>query len=109
VIRDASAVCLTAARLWLNLLRHPVLDAVASSESLFEVPFSFRSPDDPSTVMRGVIDCLVRAPSGAVTVVEFKTGVRDAADDVQLSVYVAAARALFPGSAVEGVLVYAGG
>jgi ATP-dependent helicase/nuclease subunit A len=109
LLRAPAAAGLAAARLWLDLTRHPVFEALASSEQLFEVPFSLRSPDEPSTVLRGVMDCLALAPSGAITIVELKTGARDPVHDVQLSTYVAGARALFPGRPVEGVLVYSGG
>jgi hypothetical protein len=53
---------------------------------------------------------VLRAPSGAapaeVSVVEFKTGRRRPEHQAQLDVYVDAARELFPGVSVSGVLVY---
>jgi ATP-dependent exoDNAse (exonuclease V) beta subunit len=57
-------------------------------------------------ILRGAIDCLVVGPGG-VMVVEFKTGSRRAAHQRQLDVYLEAAGLLFPGSRVEGRLIYA--
>jgi ATP-dependent helicase/nuclease subunit A len=88
--------------------RADVRALLASGERLHEVPFSFRRE---GTLLRGTIDCLVmRAESGAapqqVSVVEFKTGRRRPGHQAQLDVYVDAARELFPGAEVSGVLVY---
>ncbi|HUF23967.1 MAG TPA: UvrD-helicase domain-containing protein [Vicinamibacterales bacterium] len=88
--------------------RADVRDLLASGERLHEVPFSFRRD---GALLRGTIDCLVlRASSGAapqdVSVVEFKTGRRRPEHQAQLDVYVDAARDLFPGASVTGVLVY---
>ena len=58
------------------------------------------------TVLRGRIDLLVVRDDGSVVVVEFKTGRRRPEHERQLEIYVGAARALFPGRAVEGCLVY---
>ena len=71
-----------------------------------EVPFSWRAGEqDP--IVRGTIDCLVEFTTGVIQVLEFKTG-RPADEHAhQLSVYVNAARALFPGRVVEGKLIYA--
>jgi ATP-dependent exoDNAse (exonuclease V) beta subunit len=70
-----------------------------------EVPFSLHDAATGS-IVRGTIDCLVQHPDGRVVVVEFKTGERQLEHEKQLATYVAAARALFTGSAVDGVLVY---
>jgi len=88
--------------------RAGVRELLASGERLHEVPFSFRRD---GALLRGTIDCLVLGgPSSAtpqdVTVVEFKTGRRRPEHQAQLDVYVDAARALFPGASVSGVLVY---
>jgi RecB family exonuclease len=53
-----------------------------------------------------VIDCLVLRPDGEVVVLDFKTGAPRGADRQQLDAYVQAARLLFPGTPVEGRLVY---
>ena len=83
--------------------RPDVRELLASGERLHEVPFSTSSG---GSVVRGVIDCLVIRPDGAVVVVEFKTGRAQPSHRAQLDTYVAAARELFPGRAVSGVLVY---
>ncbi|PYR28804.1 MAG: hypothetical protein DMF92_13295, partial [Acidobacteria bacterium] len=89
-----------------RLRQHPDLAGlVASGRLLYEVPFSLRV--DPATIVRGSIDCLVRIGDGRVVVVELKTGTRRPEHEAQLALYVDAARALFPGRAVEGLLVYA--
>jgi len=59
------------------------------------------------TVLRGVIDCLAFRPDGRIVVVDFKTGTRREADRRQLRSYVDAVRAMYPGSRVDGCLVYA--
>jgi hypothetical protein len=58
-------------------------------------------------VVRGVIDALVVGPAG-VTVIEIKTGAPADWHQAQLDLYVDAARALFPGEPVEGLIVHAG-
>ena len=98
---DRALACAT------GLRQHPDLAGlVASGQPLYEVPFSLRV--DPTTIVRGSIDCLVRLDDGRVVVVELKTGARRPEHEAQLAIYVDAARAFFPGRAVEGVLVYAG-
>jgi RecB family endonuclease NucS len=49
----------------------------------------------------------VRHEDGRIVVLEFKTGGRAPHHQRQLDLYLAAARALFPGAAVDGRLVYA--
>jgi ATP-dependent exoDNAse (exonuclease V) beta subunit len=89
-----------------RLRQHPGLAGlVASGRPLYEVPFSLRV--DPATIVRGSIDCLIRLDEEPVVVVELKTGARRPEHEAQLAIYVDAARALFPGRAVEGLLVYA--
>ena len=78
-----------------------------SGEPLFEVPFSVRAAG-AQTILRGTFDCLVRRSDGVVTVLELKTGKPLPEHREQLDIYLAAARALFPGTAVEGNLIYAG-
>ena len=53
-----------------------------------------------------MIDSIVQAPDGSLTVVEFKTGTARSADQAQLDLYVRAARALFPAARVAGRLIY---
>ena len=84
--------------------RDDVRALLASGECLHEVPFSLRRG---GALLRGTIDCLVVRPGSSVAVVEFKTGRRRPEHDAQLAVYVEAAREMFPGTPVEGTLIYA--
>jgi ATP-dependent exoDNAse (exonuclease V) beta subunit len=68
------------------------------------VPFSVRSG---AGVLRGTIDCLIRKPDGSVLVIEFKSGNQHPAHQAQLDSYIEAAQLMFPGSQVEGRLIYA--
>jgi ATP-dependent helicase/nuclease subunit A len=107
-VNDLDEVARQAARAYLDLMSRPdVLADLASPEVWFEVPFSFRSAAG-SELVRGRFDCLVRRPGGAVDVLEFKTGHPSESHQRQLDVYLAAARALFPGASVRGRLIYAG-
>jgi hypothetical protein len=76
-----------------------------------EVPVTLESS---GRRVRGSIDTLVLIPStgrpespARVVVLEFKTGRPAASHRAQLEQYIAAAKALFPGVDVEGLLVYA--
>jgi RecB family exonuclease len=108
-VDDLDALLLRARESYLALSGQPVLKAaLAGGDALFEVPFSVR-PANAQTILRGTFDCLVRQPDGRVIVLELKTGKPMPEHDEQLSMYLSAARALFPGAAVEGTLVYARG
>jgi len=105
----AEAAVEHAAGIFRGLLGRPSFhQLVAVGERLHEVPFSLRRHSDTgTTIVQGTIDSLV-VGDDRVTVVEFKTG-RPASDHLaQLGVYLEAARALYPGRAVEGVVVYPG-
>lgn len=82
-------------------------EALDSGDALFEVPFSVR-PAASQTIFRGTFDCLIGRRDGGVTVLELKTGTPAPEHDQQLQIYLTAARAMFPGTPVEGKLVYAG-
>jgi ATP-dependent helicase/nuclease subunit A len=83
--------------------RDDVRRLYASGEPLHEVPFTMLHE---GVVVRGTIDCLVVRPDGGVVVLEFKTGRRRPEHVAQSDLYRSAARALFPGSAVDAALVY---
>jgi ATP-dependent exoDNAse (exonuclease V) beta subunit len=83
-------------------------DALDSGAPLFEVPFSVR-PASSQLILRGTFDCLIHRRDGGITVLELKTGKRAAEHDLQLEMYVTAAKAMYPGMPVEGRLVYAHG
>ena len=80
--------------------------ALESGDALFEVPFSVR-PGSSQVILRGTFDCLIQRRDGGVTVLELKTGKPAPEHAQQLEMYLVAARAMFPGTPVEGKLVYA--
>jgi hypothetical protein len=80
--------------------------ALESGDALFEVPFSIR-PASSQMILRGTFDCLIQRRDGGMTVLELKTGKPAPEHDQQLEIYLTAARAMFPGTPVEGRLVYA--
>lgn len=81
--------------------------ALDAGDALFEVPFSVR-PAASQMILRGTFDCLIQRRDGGVIVLELKTGKPAPEHDQQLQIYLTAARAMFPGTPVEGTLVYAG-
>ncbi len=80
--------------------------ALESGDALFEVPFSVR-PASSQMILRGTFDCLIQRRDGGVTVLELKTGKPAPEHGQQLDMYLTAARAMFPGTPVEGKLMYA--
>ena len=92
------------------ILNQPaVRSLMQSGECHYEVPLSWRQggwSDQASVAVRGTIDCIV-LEAEAATVLEFKTGRPKPWHRDQLDAYVAAARDLFPGREVRGLLVYA--
>ncbi len=106
VVDDAGAVVADAVQAWRALRdREDVQALLSGGACLHEVPFSLRD-DASSSIVRGTIDCLIERPDGSVLVVELKTGTRRPEHEQQLASYVSAARALFPASPVEGILLY---
>ena len=88
--------------------REDVGALLTSGRLLHEAPFSLMTTrDGPPVVLRGTIDCLIQKHDGSIVVLEFKTGRPRPSHQRQLDIYVEAARALFPGVAVEGRLIYA--
>jgi RecB family exonuclease len=93
---------------YLALCAQPaVVEALASGDAVFEVPFSVR-PASSQMILRGTFDCVIRRRDGGMTVLELKTGKAALEHEQQLAMYLTAARAMFPGTPVEGKLVYAG-
>ena len=110
VRRDYRQVAAEAAAIYGRALGQPAVAALLDGDCLFEVPFSMRRDDvDPAggvVIVRGTIDCLRRWSGGRLTVIELKTGCVQPHHERQLSLYVDAARALFPETPVDGRLVY---
>jgi ATP-dependent helicase/nuclease subunit A len=94
-------------RAYRALCGQPMLrQALESGDALFEVPFSVRLASS-QVILRGTFDCLILGRDGGITVLELKTGKQAPEHGEQLGMYLAAARAMFPGTHVEGKLVYA--
>jgi len=107
---NLDAVVAQAAEIWTAVsARDEVVRLLSSADVMAEVPFSLRIDDNGRPIiLRGTIDGVAISERGAVTVVEFKTGQPRASHQEQLDLYVRAARELFPGREVEGLLVYQG-
>ena len=106
-IDDLDAFSADAAALFARMRQSPDVRALlASGDCLYEVPFSFQHPNAPDDIVRGRIDCLVIPTAGSVTVLEFKTGHPHPAHARQLSIYVEAARRIFPDREIGGKTVY---
>jgi ATP-dependent helicase/nuclease subunit A len=101
---DPDACVQSALDIWSRLRSRPdVAGLLALTDRHHEVPFSVRRG---SGVLRGTIDCLIRRPDGSLLVIEFKSGRPVPAHQAQLNSYVEAAGLMFPGSPVEGRLIY---
>jgi len=106
-VRDARTLATRAVDAWRSMRdRQDVTQLLGGGDRLHEVPFSMVVNEEPRRILRGSIDCLVRRPDGSVTVVEFKTGRPKPEHEIQLGLYVRAAQAMYPGSTVDGRLVY---
>jgi ATP-dependent exoDNAse (exonuclease V) beta subunit len=104
---DLPGVLSNAADAYLALAAQPDLcSELEAGDALFEVPFSVR-PTASQPILRGTFDCVVRRRDGGVMVLELKTGRPVPQHAQQLSMYLTAARALFPEARVDGKLVYA--
>ncbi len=89
--------------------RTRLTELLASGTCWYETAFSWRppvSPGEPPVVVRGSIDCLVVEPSGAMTVVEIKTGAPRPEHQAQLETYLAALRAQYSDVPIRGEVVY---
>jgi ATP-dependent exoDNAse (exonuclease V) beta subunit len=97
-----------AAALWVRAWNRPdVIAALDGVDRVYEMPFSLLETDTAvERVLRGIIDCLVWKHNGDIVVVELKTGGPRAVHQRQLDLYVRAARTLFPGVPVKGILFY---
>jgi ATP-dependent helicase/nuclease subunit A len=104
LLENPDAAAASALATWSRLRIQPdVMALLGMPDRYHEVPFSLR---EPTGILRGTIDCLIRKTDGSLVVLEFKTGKPRPAHQLQLDLYVAAAREMFPGSLVEGRLVY---
>jgi ATP-dependent helicase/nuclease subunit A len=87
-----------------SILQDPELATLfAHGDRFHELPFSCL---DGKVTVRGKIDCLIRRGDGTIVIIEFKTGSPQRAHEIQLDLYVRAARSMFPNDVVEGRLIY---
>ena len=86
--------------------RADVRDLLDGGTCHFEVPFSFEPADRPGDVVRGVVDCLVVAPDGTATVLEFKTGEAHPEHQAQASLYAQAMADLLGLTTVRAAVLY---
>jgi ATP-dependent exoDNAse (exonuclease V) beta subunit len=87
-VPDASALLIEAFERYRAARLQPEIDALLASGSCFyEVPFSFVPAVGDRVCIRGVIDCLVIAPDGRATVLEFKTGAPQPEHQAQAALY----------------------
>jgi hypothetical protein len=106
-VEDLDELLARARDAYLALCGNPALaSALNAGDALFEVPFSART-NNARLILRGTFDCLIRRTDGGITILELKTGKPAPEHQEQLATYLTAARALFPGAAVEGKLIYA--
>jgi ATP-dependent helicase/nuclease subunit A len=106
-VADPRALAAEAVARYRAVLARGELPALlASGEVHHEVPYSSFPADRPGEVVRGVIDCLVRAPDGRVTVIEFKTGVPRQSHDAQAAAYAEALGAIWPDLPVQVRILY---
>ena len=108
-IDDVAALLVKAREALTRIRVHPdVLEIFGDGASIVwrrhEVPFSWKSLN--GTIVRGTFDCLIERVTGAIEVLEFKTGQPTPEHQRQLEAYVAAAQALFPTRMVRGRLIY---
>ena len=107
---DHRQVAAESASIFGRVRARPDVAILLDGDCLFEVPFSMRRDDVDRrkgiVIVRGTIDCLCRGADGRLTVLELKTGRVQPHHERQLSLYVDAARALFPGAAVDGKVIY---
>jgi ATP-dependent exoDNAse (exonuclease V) beta subunit len=108
VLEDVAAFVRSAAAMLERLRAHPTIAEVflgAVEWRRHEVPISLQGPD--GRIVRGTIDCVAKRATGAIDVLEIKTGRPEVFHGVQLDRYVEAMRGLEPATIVEGHLVYA--
>jgi ATP-dependent helicase/nuclease subunit A len=115
---DSRQLAVDAAAVFKRALGRSEVAELVHADCLFEVPFSMRRDDldeDPGpdhhavggpAILRGTIDCVLRRADGRLTVIELKTGEPQPHHRRQLSLYLDAARNLFPDAEVDGRVVY---
>jgi RecB family exonuclease len=70
------------------------------------VPFSFEALPGSGDLVRGVVDCLVVAADGSITVLEFKTGQTRGEHQIQAGLYGRAIAAILGAVSVSVEVLY---
>ena len=83
-----------------------VRDLYLSGIVMHEVPFTMR---EGGRVLRGTVDCLIRAAIDRVIVLEFKTGRERPEHAAQVGLYRGAVERIFPGCVVLTRVIHVGG
>jgi len=86
--------------------RPDVAALLASGECYYEVPLSFLDPNGSGACVRGFVDCLVAAPDGALTVLEFKTGQPRPEHEAQARLYALGLEAVLGAGPVRALVCY---
>lgn len=101
---DEEGLAERAAAMYLAMrARKDVADVLGSGPVYYEVPFSYR---EGGAIVRGQIDAIVAPPTGAILVVEFKTGQSRPEHQNQVDIYRSALAAAWPSREVETRLFY---
>ena len=86
--------------------REEVGSLLRSGRLHFEVPVSYFPGESAGVAVRGQVDCLLEAPDGSLTVIEFKTGRPHPEHERQANLYVEALRAIWQDRAIFMRIVY---
>jgi hypothetical protein len=101
---DLTVTAGRAAQAFLTLRRNKELAALLDSgHAEYEVPVSMRAPGG---FIQGAVDCVVTAPDGSLTVLEFKTGARRPEHELQATLYANALSAACPGRRIDVKILY---
>jgi RecB family exonuclease len=87
--------------------REDIAALLVGGRCLYEVPFTFASPERPDSLIRGAVDCVVIHPDGGATILEFKTGIPRPEHQDQLAFYSAALRSVLGIGEIGLKIVYA--
>ncbi len=104
---DRAALSLEAASLYRAFRARPDVEALlGSGQPYWEVPFFYDPPERPGDRIRGVVDCIVVAPDGSATILEFKTGRPRPEHEIQAAWYARAVAAALPVGPVRARILY---
>ena len=106
-VADRAALITDAAALYQVLReRADVVEVLVSGTCRYEVPITYAPPDEAGGLVRAVVDCIVFAPDGSATVLEFKTGRPRPEHDAQAELYRRAVAAALENTRVKVRIIY---